>query len=306
MHKSSRIAAKPKHSIDFQSPNSAVFTIENHFFKDANTGINRDLSVLTVSPTLGLDKLIEDFEKAIIEESDQKVDLAAAIMRWQNEKSAGKTWWGSERWMKDPNYYANLETPKLAEECFSKPIFAFETTCFENPRFGYERMKVFHNGFAELFKREDMWKGILHTYDYLSSKLALESDLKTIVETAGSLHALKTIYNFPTFKEQVKGREELLLAANIRVLKKLAWYLENYDPKQLGTDGSPGFFGEACSVAQIALMLTKEVDPQRYAAIKPTITGVRWSKKQNVQDLKKFLNLVITSLNGVVPDDGSP
>jgi hypothetical protein len=146
-----------------------------------------------------------------------------------------------------------------------------------------------------------MWEGILHTYENLSSKLNLESDLPTIVKAASSLHALRALYGFPAFKEQVKEREEIFLSANIRVLKKFDWYLENYDPKKLGTSGSPGFFCEPCSVAQVALMLTKQVDPQRYNSIESEIKSVQWPEEQQVQDLKEFIKLVLDRLEGVVP-----
>jgi hypothetical protein len=226
-------------------------------------------------------------------------------MKLENYKKSGGTMWGSEKWMKDLDYYKSLKTTELAEECFSRPIYSFEVTIFDKPRLGFERLKMFHNGFQVLFQRNDMWKGILHTYENLSSKLNLESNLSTIVRASGSLHALRALYGFQEFKEQVKGREEIFLSANIRVLKKFAWYLENYDPKKLGTDGSPGFFCEPCSVAQVALMLTKQVDPQRYNSIESEIKSVRWPEEQNVQDLKEFIKLVLDDLEGVDPIEGS-
>jgi len=265
----------------------------------------RSDSQLTVSPTFELDDLITSFEEEIIEESEEQFNLAIEIMKLENYKKSGGNRWGSEKWMKDLDYYKSLKTTELAEECFSRPTYSFEVTIFDNPRIGLERLRIFHNGFQVLFQRNDMWEGILHTYEYLSSKLNLESDLKTIVRASGTLDALRVLYSFPEFKEQVKGREELFLSANIRVLKKFAWYLENYDPKKLGTGGSPGFFREPCSVARVALMLTKQVDPQRYNSIESEIKSVRWPEEQNVQDLKEFIKLVLDRLEGVVPAENS-
>jgi hypothetical protein len=260
-------------------------------------------SHLTVSPTLELDNLMLSFEEEIIKESEEKLGFAIEIMKLKNYKKSGGALWGSEKWMKDLDYYNSLKTTELAEECFSRPTFSFELTIFDDPRLGFERLRMFHNGFQVLFQRKDMWEGILHTYEHLSSKLNLESDLATIVEASGSLHALRTLYSFPEFKEQVQGREEIFLSANLRVLKKFAWYLENYDPQKLGTEGSPGFFCEPCSVAQVALMLTKQVDPQRYNSIESEVKSVRWPEEQNIQDLREFIRLVLEGLEGVVPVD---
>jgi hypothetical protein len=169
----------------------------------------------TVSPTFEMAKLMELFEKGIAEEAEKESDWAAEILKMQEAKKSGKTMWGSEKWMKEPNYYKKLETPALAEECFSKPIFALETAIFDNPRFGYERVKVFHNGFAELFSREDMWNGILHVYDYLLSKIDPNSNLSTIVEVSSNLESIATLYTISPFKEQVKGRETIFLAVTL-------------------------------------------------------------------------------------------
>lgn len=259
--------------------------------------------IRNVSPTLGLGKMSEYFEQDIIEDAQREASIAAKRLRWLEIKKKGGTKWGSDKWMKEPGYYKELETPELAEECFSRFIFGFEMTIYDDPMYGYCRLEIFHNGFAELFKREDMWKGILHAYDFLSLKLNPKSDLVTIVGVSNDLDAFQRMYRIPSFKEQVKGREAIFLEANLQVLKRYRQYLEDYDPITLGTKGSPGFFGEPCSVARVALMLAKQVAPQRYAGIEPALKSVRWTKGQKVEDLKSYINLVIEGLDGTVSNE---
>ena len=244
-------------------------------------------------------------EDLIIRDAKYETGMAEYRMKLLELKTNGYTRWGSENWMKDPNYYKGLSTFELIEDCFSRGIFANEMTIYNDPVAGYESLRIFHNGFSELFSREDLWKGILHLYDYLSSKLDTQADLQQIVTTSENLDAMKKLYGLSPFREQVKGKEGLFLAANMRVLKRFKWFLENYDPKKLGTEGSPGFFGEPCSVAQVALMLAKQVDSKRYAQIEPAITSIRWPKEQNVKDLKEYLDLVITSLDGFVTEQNT-
>lgn len=301
-----------KENVNETSPNHEPKSnnIVEHNVKEDSNEFPKSLAIqpdshLTVSPTLELDDLIASFEEEIIEESEEQFQFATEIMKMKDYKKKGGTLWDSEKWMKDLDYYKSLKTTELTEECFSRPTYSFEVNIFDDTRLGFERLRIFHNGFQVLFQRNDMWEGILHTYENLSSKLNLESDLKTIVIASGNLHALRELYSFQEFKKQVKGREEMFLSANLRVLKKFAWYLENYDPKKLGTDGSPGFFGEPCSVAQVALMLTKQVDPQRYNSIESEIKSVRWPEAQNIQDLKEFIKLVLDKLEGVVPTESS-
>lgn len=280
-------------------PDSAAPDITEEHLKAKSTPVPSEPDML-VSPTSELAGLIERYENKIIKDAKYELGLADMRIKWLNRKKNGYTRWGSQNWMKEPGYYKSLNTFELAEECFSQNIFYNEMSIHSKPIAGFESLRIFHNGFAELFKREDMWKGVLYLYNNLSSKLDLQADLLQIVSTCGHLDELRKLYGLSPLREQVKGEERIFLAANLRVLKKFKWYLENYDPERLGTGGSPGFFREPCSVAQVALMLAKQVDPQRYAKIEPAIISIRWTKKQKVQDLKDFLDLVITSLEGFV------
>ena len=262
--------------------------------------------IRNVSPTLGLAELTEFFEQDVIEDARRQANIAAKRLRWLDLKKSGTTKWGSDKWMKEPDYYKQLETRELAQECFSRATFGFEMTIYNDPMYGYCSLEIFHNGFAELFKREDMWKGILHVYDFLSLKLNPQSDLRTIVRVSNHFMAFQELYRIPSFKEQVKGREAIFLQANLQVLKRYRRYLEDYDPVALGTKGSPGFFGEPCSVARVALMLAKQVAPQKYAAIEPALGRVRWAKEQKVEDLKSYINLVIEGFDGIVVNQSEP
>ena len=282
-----------------KADNIVEFEIKEDFNENPRNLVTQSNSNLIVNPTIKLDDLIMSFEEEVIRESEKELGFALSIKKIENSKKRGDTLWKSEEWMKDIDYYNSLSTSELAEECFSKPIFAYELGIFDDPRIGFERLRTFHNGFQVLFQRNDMWEGIIHTYEYLSSQLNKESDLKTNIRISGNLYALEKLYSFPEFKEQIKGREKIFLAANIKVLKQFSWYIENYDPIKLGND-TPGFFGEPCSVARVALILTKQVDPQRYNSIESKIKDVRWSKEQNIQDVKDFIELVLVSIEGVV------
>ena len=218
-------------------------------------------------------------------------------------KKTGKTRWGSEKWMKTPEYYAKLDTATLAEECFARGIFYNELSIYNDPRTGFVYLLVFHDGFAELYGRDDFWKGILHAYDSLSQKLVdPESSLREIGRVSGHLDEMRFFYGEPKFRRQLKGREKLFLEAHIRVLRRYAWYMDHHDFKKRA---SFGFWREPWCVAKVALMLTKQVDPERYARIAPKIDAVRFSKGQKPEELKRFVRLVLSSLEAEPKPEGS-
>jgi hypothetical protein len=48
-------------------------------------------------------------------------------------------------------------------------------------------------------------------------------------------------------------------------------------------------------------MLTKQIEPVRYAAIEPSLTGITFSSRQDVGELKRFLEAVIAAIESVTP-----
>ncbi len=139
---------------------------------------------------------------------DELSEFERKRLQWLEKKEGGMTKWGSDKWMKSPEYYQRLETPKLAEECFSDPLFGFEMTIYNDPMDGYLSLETFHNGFAELFRREDMWKGILHACDFLSSKINTDSDLRTIVRVSNNFMAFDLLYRLSPLKSRSRAERE--------------------------------------------------------------------------------------------------
>jgi hypothetical protein len=264
-----------------------------------------------VAPTYELQGLIAEYEQGLIEKGARARNLAALISDWTAARKAGRKIWRSEEWMKAPEYYAALDTVTLADDCFSwlhgstRPIFGAEIGAYNRPEDGLAYLMVFHNGFAELLRREDMWKGILHQYDRWSSEIDGHADLQQICVTSWNLDNMKILYTMAPLREQVRGREEMFLAAQVKVLQRYKLILDNFDPQTAGRR-TPGFFCEPCSVANVALLLAKQIDPQGYAEIEPAITGVRWSEEQRTKDLKDYIDLVLDSLKRISVKRATP
>jgi hypothetical protein len=259
-------------------------------------------STRLVSPTAGLQDLMEMFEEEVIEEAEETVDLAAAIRYMLAKKKRGEVEYPG---LKDPEYYEGLETRELAAECCTGVgLDGFEIVDDHKHVYIYHRLRILHNGFAELFKREDMWEGILHVYGLCAAKLDAKAKTAVTANVGGVLLGMRELYSFPPLAQQVKGREKMFLASTLRVLKRYKWFIEEFIAQNMAADGqSLGFWCEPCSVATLSLAFAKQVDRQKYARIEPACTSIRWTQRQNPQDMLAFLTLVVTSLDGFVSDD---
>jgi hypothetical protein len=258
-----------------------------------------------VSPTLELEGLIIKFEKGI--DPERQSVYASVRQSCLEDKKKGKekdnSAWNSA-WMKEPDYYANLDTPELAVECFTMPDpgrFGRELQLRIDPIYGVIRYEVFHNGFAEWFKREDMWKGMLAVNEYLSSQIEwTQAEYNPQVShVSDTFDQIGTLYVIPPLRKQITGREGIFLASCLRVVEKYRKYMEN---SIRAGDDSLDFFCEPLEVAQLTMLLARQVDLQRYAEIETAITSVRFLDEQNDRDLLSFLTLVVDSLDGFVTD----
>jgi hypothetical protein len=252
--------------------------------------------VACVEPLYELDGLIQTYHRRQ-ENPQAETALATLKQQWSQDRASGGFLWGAKDWMASPEYYQSLDTETLILECFSRSIFAFETTIFDDPRIGIERLRAYHDGFAELFGRDDFWRGVLHLYADLTDRINLDASLSEIVRTSGHFNALYTLYLYTPLKDQIKGREPLFLQANLEAVRKYVWYLDNYDPDVLGTEGSPGFFREPIQVLDIVMLLTAETDPDKCANARAKLGKILWTQNQEPEKLRSFLALGVELLD---------
>lgn len=249
--------------------------------------------IILVAPAYGIDQMIKKFNQKTVslerEQEYEKIRSHFIDMKDRGEISIPASL------IKPSGHYASLDTETLARECFSGSYFANIMGVYATHEdVAFIRLRVFHDGFAELFSRSDMWKGILSVYKMLVKNLDPKMAKIDIINTTTTLDSLTHLYFFPPFKEQLYGREEIFLEANLEALKRFKSFIENYHPT--GSMMKIPFYREPFSVARVALMLQQRTNPQNYYAIIPDLAGVRFSSEQKTTDIKKYLDLVIPAL----------
>jgi hypothetical protein len=262
-----------------------------------------------VSPSAGVEELISMFESEVVEDAKQTTELALAIGRWK--KDAEKDSQNPEKWpewKKQPEYWASLNIRDLGAECFeARPHYlALHMGLYSSPStvWGYHHARIYHFGLGELCERPDMWKGIIHAYEYLSSNLDPQDETGEASSIAMGLSSMTSFYRYSReFREQVKGREGVLLASTLRVLKRFEEYVKKR--LEIVKDGPwTQVWAQPFEVARAAMMLAKQIDPSTYYQVELGITSVRFKEgDQNGRDVLSYLTLVITSLDNFVSEE---
>ncbi len=252
-----------------------------------------------VSPAAGIDQMIEKFEENRPMSEEKKAELAVVESKFVENLKNGTIILGRENWMMDASYCQSIDTVALAKKCFSDAIFSIEMGIFAtHEEIAFMRLRVSHKGFAELFERPDMWKGIFAVYEMLYSKIDPKSELRGIVQASTGLDSLENLYFFPPFNAQVKGREQIFLNANLEALKRYKQFVKNFDQYK-GAARIP-FYSSPASVAKVALMLHERLNPQKYNEILPELSALRFSREQKMEDIERYLNFVIPAIeNGM-------
>ncbi len=252
---------------------------------------------LVVSPTVGIDNMIEAFKDDKPRISTRDLEDQEAIFREALKNGVIKL--RREDWELDTEYCKGLDTITLAKKCFSDSSFSLEMMLFAGrEEMAFMRLRVAHGGFAELFKRDDMWKGILAVYDMLDTKIDPNSEYRDLIRASTTHDALANMYFFPPFKKQLKGREQLFFDANLKTLKRYRYFSKNIDQYIDGYNDKVNlpFYREPFTVAYVALMLHESLNQKHYNEIMPKLSEVRFTREQKMADIEHYLDIVIPAL----------
>jgi len=251
---------------------------------------------ILVSPLYGLDDMLQTFTTEAAANAATWADLDATREKWLAFKKAGGTKWGSDKWMKTPEYYQKLPTTVLIRECFSTPTFWAEVNIYDDRRFGVESLRIFHNGFAELFRRDDLWQAVIQLYSDLGRKIDPDTPVQELVTATMHLDTLEVLYLYTPLRTQVRGREALFAQANLDVVKRYVSYLDNYSTATARGAG-PLFLGEACTLVKVALMLISQTDLGKYIMARTQLSRTIWTTKQEPKQLREFLRSAVQLLD---------
>ncbi len=245
------------------------------------------------NPMLQLSTLIEAFESGLTYDGASSPALAEAEKELLEFKENGGSFWGARSWMEEPEYYRDLSSATLADECFSRPIVAQDMEVHDDPQLVFKRLEIMHNGFAELFRRRDMFVGIQLVYGKLAERIAPDAPAGQIRRAAAALKSLREFYKFPVFRTQAHGHEQDFLDLNLQVLRSFLACLEAL-PEGVSGDELP-FFDEPFAVAQVAMMLARHIDIEQFTRIAPEILAARCADG-DPGELAAFLQLVLARL----------
>jgi len=230
------------------------------------------------------------------------------------KESGWKPPWQGYKNVKDRSYYEKLSTEDLAKECFSTSLWAREILIYDRPAYGIARAGIFHDGFAVLYERPDFWEAIASVYIHLARNLAeikvekkqsnlqnLSVEERTQMDILFNLQTLKYAYTYPLFVQKLKGREELLLRANMEALKSVLSYAKEAEHRDKPFWGTTVAYG----LSRPVFALLKRTNPDNYSEIIGRLENTELSfKSPNPAQARSYIRMVISTVEQVLADTG--
>jgi len=257
---------------------------------------------------------------AQFEETDARLLRDLSKFKESQRKSKERGWkppWEGYKNVKDRAYYEKLPTTDLAKECFSTSLWARDMLIYDRPAYGIVRAEVFHDGFSVLCQRPDFWEGIAAVYRHLAQELsqikvqrrqkdnpgALSAEERKQMDILFNLQTLQYAYTFPRFRERLKGREKLLLRANLEALRAVLAYTRESGRR----DGKPFWgAGVAHGLSCPTLALLKRTNPGKYSEIIGRLEKTELSfTKPDPREVEGYIRLVISSVEQALAEEES-
>ncbi len=197
------------------------------------------------------------------------------------------TW--SERgvWLTEKEI-ASLPTEELGKACFASGLPANLLLLYTNPNFAIRRLEVLHKhkGYAELFRRPDVWKGLIAAMEFHVSQLdprAERAEGTDNINPIRGLRILPVFYAYPSIRKSITGHEKEMISAHIRALEKLITY---HDSQLFSLRVAP-------VLIKYGLALGKSISPQQYAAACSVLSQYGWGKDydQAIKELRRFVTV---------------
>jgi hypothetical protein len=251
-----------------------------------------------IDPLFGVDEVARSFERSLEQNAAARLRYAAFEADLREQRRAGVLMYGAEDWMRPVSYYQQLDTEALAIECFSRSMLEWELGIFDDPTLGYIRVKVMHDGFAELFDRADFWKGLVRAHQMHTDKLQPTQSLQQVVRTAHFFDSMVLLVQVPEIQEKLKGKELELVKVQLQAVEQFIDYIRNFDPAAAGYP-TP-FYGEPVSLVQASLALASRANAPGAAQAQAHLQQIRFPREQRVADIEQFLVLALESLRPLV------
>jgi hypothetical protein len=253
----------------------------------------------------------------MFEKDDSKLVQSLEKFKKRQLKSKESGWkppWQGYKDVKERSYYEKLTTEDLAKECFSTSLWAREMLIYSQPAYGIARAGIFHDGFAVLYERPDFWEAIASVYVHLAKKLTemkveqkqsnpqtLSAQERTQMDILFNLKTLQYVYTYPLFLQTLKGKEELLLRANVEALKAVLSYAGESEYRDKPFWGATVAYG----LSRPVFALLKRTNPDSYSEIISRLENTQLSfKNPDPAQTRSYIRMVVSTAEQALADTG--
>jgi hypothetical protein len=246
------------------------------------------------------DEIIRSLETEAAEafDKDEQVRLAKFELTLRQQMAAG--WRPPGKELELPltdEEIASMPTRELGIRLWAIGLHARELITFDRPNSAMKRLEVCYQGYAELFRRPDLWEALRDGVVAGSSQLdATKSDRENL-SFVMTLTSLPETYGYPPIRRSILGHEKELMQAHITALLKVKDFV-----LALAHRGAP--MGTAALVtprtviilSQTALAMGKPLSPALTLSARQSLSQFEWREGCTGEDIPRYVDMSVTKL----------
>ncbi|MBN1974385.1 MAG: hypothetical protein JW787_12150 [Sedimentisphaerales bacterium] len=244
---------------------------------------------------------LESLRKTIYENTDDKIDLTQFEVDLRKSLADGKiSAWQNLVPKLTREECAQMPTSELAGVCFSTSLFTRLLLIYDRPVYAFSAAKIRCPCYEELFRRDDLWKGVLSAYSLYSSGLNPKGEPNDVIDAVMGLSNLPLFFQYPKMRQQLEGREILFIRAQLEALKKFRSFITDDEDESL-VSSSPFFkLTTSISLVNYSLVLIQKISADKSKSVIDNISKLRLSRTPKMKEIKNYVDVSLAEIEKYV------
>jgi hypothetical protein len=249
-----------------------------------------------------VDEVIRSLEAQAGEVFDQEEEARLAKFELELRQQLASGWRlpGKELPLTEEEI-GKMPTKELGIRLWATGLHARELMTFDHANYAMKRLEVFYKGYAELFRRPDLWEAMIGGMDMLSSQLDTTRSDQENLSLVMALTTLPETYGYPPIRRSIAGHEKELIRAHVAALLKIKDFVLADSRRDASLSTAARVTRRTVIIlSQTALALGKPLSPTRALAARRSLSQFQWSEGGTREDMPRYVDLSVAQLQGLI------
>jgi len=255
------------------------------------------------SHDLATDSFLDEVVKGIQEELDDGEEARLAEFELYLLQQLASGWeppWRGLDIKETDDEIRKMSTKELGLRLWTTGIYARESIVFDRPSSAMKRLEVCYKGYAELFRRPDLWQAMVEAMSNSSLLLSPSNSDQANLNLAMVLTSLPSTYGYPPIRRNIAGHEKELIKSHIAALLRIKDFVVATSSQHARTTAPLFTPRTAIVLCESALTLGERLSAAEGRSAKELLQAFQWRDGRTGEDLPRYVDQAVPLLRRFV------